>query len=109
MLTTVLIVIHILIAVLLTLIILLQEGDGGGLGGMLGGGNSMFSATGGQSFLTKATTVLAVLFVITSLSIAKLSSVKKNRSLLKEDIKAQTEMTETQDAPDGDQTDSTPE
>ncbi len=99
MLTTVLIVIHIIIAVLLTLIILLQEGDSGGLGGMLGGGNSMFSATGGQSFLTKATTVLAILFVVTSLSIAKLSSNKKSDSLLKEDLK-KSEMVDTQEDSD---------
>ena len=47
----------------------------------------MFSATGGQSFLTKTTTILAIIFVITSLSIAKITSVKKSKSLLKEDVK----------------------
>ena len=84
---TVLIVFHIIVAILLTLIILLQEGESGGLGGMLGGGgDSMFSATGGQSFLTRTTAILAVIFVITSLSIAKITSTKKSRSVLKEDV-----------------------
>ncbi|HPQ90267.1 MAG TPA: preprotein translocase subunit SecG, partial [Candidatus Mcinerneyibacteriales bacterium] len=50
---------------------------------------------GGQSFLTKTTTILAIIFVITSLSIAKITSAKKSKSLLKEDVKQE----EVQPAP----------
>ena len=50
---------------------MLQDEQGEGIGGMFGGGGggSTFGATGG-SVLAKATTVLGVLFMVTSLAVA---------------------------------------
>jgi preprotein translocase subunit SecG len=62
---------HIVIAVLLVITVLLQPGKGGDLGSMFGGGmsDSIFGSSGAVPFLTKTTRVLAVLFIVTSLSL----------------------------------------
>lgn len=64
-------VFHIVIAVLLVITVLLQPGKGGDLGSMFGGGmsDSIFGSSGAVPFLTKTTRVLAVLFLVTSLSL----------------------------------------
>jgi preprotein translocase subunit SecG len=60
-----------IVAAALVGIILMQRSEGGGLG-MGGGGNpsSIFSARGAGDFLTRATTILATLFVILSIALA---------------------------------------
>lgn len=71
---------HIVTCVLLVLIVLLQAGKSGGLGGMFGGGGSsneaLFSAPSGSSFLKRLTTTLAIVFMLSSLSLTFLSSRK---------------------------------
>jgi len=67
-------VLHLLLCVILILVILLQPGKGGdvaaafGAGG--GGGNNLFGARGPTSMLARATTAVAVLFMITSITLA---------------------------------------
>jgi len=65
------------------LVILLQDGKGGDLVSALGGGGSqtLFGSTGATSFLTKATIVLTVIFVLTSLSLAVLKT-REQRSVI---------------------------
>ena len=70
-------VLHLLLCVLLILVILLQPGKGGDVaaafgagGGGGGGGNALFGAQGPASLLSRATTVVAVLFMITSITLA---------------------------------------
>ena len=65
--------IHILVCISLILIILVQSGKGGGLAGAFGGSSETFFGTRAGSFLTKATSFLAVLFVLTCISLAILS------------------------------------
>ena len=74
---TLLLVIHITLAILLIGSVLLQKSDGGALG--IGGnsGNLMSSRSAGN-FLTKFTTVLAFLFIITSISLTLIN--KKDNS-----------------------------
>jgi len=63
---TFLIILHFIITILLMVVILLQSSKGGGLAGVFGGGGGMgavFGGRGAASFLSKATTVLAVLFL----------------------------------------------
>jgi preprotein translocase subunit SecG len=69
---TLITVFHIVIAILLVITVLLQPGKGGDLGSMFGGGmsDSIFGSSGAVPFLTKTTRVLAVLFIVTSLSLA---------------------------------------
>jgi len=74
-----LIVLHILIAILLLGIILLQRGRSGGLIEALGGVESIFG-TKTSSFLVKTTVTLAILFFLTSISLAILSK-QRHKSL----------------------------
>jgi len=72
----VVLIVHVLVSIMLILFILLQTGKGADLGAMLGGGgaNTIFGATGATSFLSKLTTYSAVIFMITCLTLAYLSS-----------------------------------
>ncbi len=66
-------VLNIFLAILLVLIILLQKSEGGALG--LGASQESFvSSRSAGSFLTKATAVIATLFVITSISLTIISN-----------------------------------
>jgi len=70
---TLLLVIHLIACLLLVGVVLMQSGKGG-LGTALGGGGeTFFGGRGAAPFLTRATTVLAVVFMITSLSLALIS------------------------------------
>ena len=77
-------VVHIIGALLLVLVVLLQAGKGAAMGSGLGAGGSqtMFGSSGAGNFLTKLTTGLAILFMITSLTLATLSSKKESRSVM---------------------------
>jgi preprotein translocase subunit SecG len=73
-----LIIFHIIITVLLIGAVLVQKNDSDALGGLggSGGGLSMggvMSTRASKSFLSRATTLLAVLFFATSLGLAVLS------------------------------------
>jgi len=69
---TVITVLHVIISVLLILVVLLQTGKGSEVGAILGGGagQTLFGSTGGKTFFTKVTTVLAVAFMLSSLYLA---------------------------------------
>jgi len=63
----VLIVIHVIISCGLMLVVLMQSSKGEGLAGAFGGGGlsgAVFGGRGAATFLSKATTVLAILFMI---------------------------------------------
>tara|TARA_B100001057_G_C22666321_1_gene877991 strand:- start:62 stop:364 length:303 start_codon:yes stop_codon:yes gene_type:complete len=70
----VLLVINVVLAVILVIIILLQKSEGGALGIGVSQESYMFSRTAGD-FLTKATAVIATLFIICSLSLTIISRV----------------------------------
>jgi len=78
-----LLIVHILAAVLLVVVILIQRGRGGGLVESFSGVESMFG-TKTSLFLTRATTVLAVTFLVTSISLALLAA-RQSRSLISEE------------------------
>ena len=71
---------YILISVSLILIILLQQGKGSDIGSAFGGGssNAMFGSSTNSNPLTKATAVLAAVFLILSLSITYISRASLN-------------------------------
>ena len=72
---TFLLVVQAIIAACLVTVILMQRSEGGGLG--MGGSPSGFmSARGAADFLTRATTILASLFVLLSIVLAVLASVE---------------------------------
>ena len=68
----ILLVVNVVLAVILIIIILLQKSEGGALGIGVSQESYMFSRTAGD-FLTKATAVIATLFIICSLSLTIIS------------------------------------
>ena len=63
-------IVHVLVCMLLIGAVLLQSGKGGGLAGSIGGGMGSSSVLGGRTattFLSKATTVLATVFMVSCL------------------------------------------
>ena len=66
---------HIIVCIALILIVLLQTGKGADMGAAFGGGSSqtLFGSTGASTFLSKATTAAAVVFMLTSLTLAYMS------------------------------------
>lgn len=64
-----LLVVHAIIAFVLVVVILMQRSEGGGLG-MGGSPAGLMSARGAADFLTRATTILATLFVLLSIALA---------------------------------------
>ena len=68
----ILLVLNIIFAIILVLIILMQKSEGGALGIGVSQENMMFSKTAGN-FMTKATAVIATLFIICSLALTIIS------------------------------------
>ena len=65
--------IHLILALLLIVIVLLQRSEGGGLG-MGGGGGGAVSSRAAATALTKATWILAIAFIITSITLTILAA-----------------------------------
>jgi preprotein translocase subunit SecG len=84
--STFVIVIHIIVAVALILIVLLQTGKGADMGAAFGGGGSqtLFGSTGISTFLSRLTTIAAIVFMLTSLGLAYLSSHRSGKSVMSE-------------------------
>lgn len=70
------IILHVIVCIALIMIVLLQTGKGADMGAAFGGGASqtLFGSTGASTFLSKATTAVAIVFMLTSLVLAYLSS-----------------------------------
>lgn len=70
--TTLLIVLHVLVCIALIIIVLLQAGKGAEIGASFGAGASqtVFGAGGGKSFMGKLTASAAIIFMLTSLTLA---------------------------------------
>ncbi len=82
---------HILVCIGLMAVILLQSGKGGGLAGTFGAGSSqtLFGGRGAANFLSRATTTLAVIFFVTSLTLGLQASHSAGgrRSLIQEEAR----------------------
>jgi preprotein translocase subunit SecG len=76
MLTTFLEIIHVSVCLFLILVVLLQQGKGGGMGAAFGGGatQQVFGGRGAGNLLTRATAICAGIFMLTSVSLAYVSS-----------------------------------
>lgn len=79
------IILHSIVCVLLVICILMQSGRGGGLTESFAAAENMFGAKTNE-LMVKATTVLAVLFMVLSLTLAHFSS-RENLSLVDRLIK----------------------
>ena len=69
------IIVHVLVCFLLVLIVLLQRGKGASMGAAFGGSSqTIFGSSGPGTFLGKITTLIALVFMITSLYLAYFSA-----------------------------------
>lgn len=100
---------HVLVSVLLVLVVLLQSGRAADLAGAFGGAGSQtaFGPRGAATFLSKATTFLAVVFMATSLALAMVSGSARSQSLAEGAAKPSSE--QTQPATPGPAQESSPE
>ncbi len=80
---------HILLCFILILVVLLQSGRAADLAGAFGGSGSQtaFGPRGAATFLSKATTYAAILFMVTSLVLAIKASQPTAGSVLEEGTK----------------------
>jgi preprotein translocase subunit SecG len=76
------IIIHVIVCLVLIAVVLLQAGRGGGMSDMIGSGQpqSLFG-TQTNEFMTRATEVCAIVFVITSLALGIMST-QRGKSLV---------------------------
>jgi preprotein translocase subunit SecG len=76
-----LIVVHVFVCLVLVAVILLQAGRGGGLSDIAGSQPQSILGTQTNAFMTRATEVCAVVFIVTSLSLGILSA-RQGKSLM---------------------------
>ncbi|MCB1828222.1 MAG: preprotein translocase subunit SecG [Coxiellaceae bacterium] len=69
-------IVHVLVAIAIVALVLVQHGKGADVGAAFGSGsaNTMFGSQGHMPFLMKLTSVLAIIFFATSLSLSYMSS-----------------------------------
>ncbi len=82
--SSIIIGLHVSVCILLILIVLLQSGKGAEMGASIGGGGSQtfFGAAGPANILTKITTGVAIIFMVTSLTLAYLSGHQADSSVM---------------------------
>lgn len=79
-------IIHIIVSILLIIVVLLQPGKSGDLGSIFGGGTSesIFGSSGAVPFLVKVTRGLAILFMLTSLTLGYFAASTTGKSVVKD-------------------------
>ena len=91
----IILVLNIILAIILVVIILLQKSEGGALG--LGvSQDSFISSRSAGSFLTKATAIIATLFIITSVSLTIISKEEYSSSSVLEKVEEEKDLSEPQ-------------
>ncbi len=81
---TILVIIHIIVCFLLVCTVLLQQGKGAEVGAVFGSSEAIFGSTGPTTFLSKMTSALAILFMLTSLSLTYLASHRGAESVMQD-------------------------
>jgi preprotein translocase subunit SecG len=83
---TMILIVHVIVSLALILIVLLQTGKGAEMGASFGGSNqTVFGSRGSATFMSKITTGAAILFMLTSLSLAYFSS-QRMTSIMKDTV-----------------------
>lgn len=75
---------HIIACIILVLSVLLQQGKGAEVGAVFGSSEAVFGSSGPASLLSKITTAVAVVFMVTSLSLTYLAAHDDGGSVMKE-------------------------
>src|SRR3990170_334093 len=86
-------ILHLLVTLGLILIVLLQSGKGADIGAAFGGGSSqtVFGGRGAATFLSKLTSALAILFMLTSLTLTILASQRGSSTVVGEETSKSTQ------------------
>ena len=75
-------IVHVIVCIVLILVVLLQAGKGASMGAVFGGSSqTIFGSSGPGTFLGKMTTAVAIIFMLTSLSLSYSAS-RKGSSLM---------------------------
>jgi preprotein translocase subunit SecG len=75
-------IIHVVVSVGLILVVLLQTGKGAEVGAVFGGSSStIFGSSGAGNFLTRLTTGMAIVFMITSLTLGYFAGKKPTATI----------------------------
>ena len=91
----VILILNIILAVLLIVVVLMQKSEGGALG--IGSSQDSFiSSRSAGGFLSKATAVIATLFIITSISLTIMSKEEFSGSSVLEKIEEKEDLSEPQ-------------
>lgn len=91
---TLLVVIHIVVSVFLVAVILIQPGKGDAGIGFGSSSQSIFGSKGAGNFLTKTTTVCAVVFLATSFFLTRSRIQQYNKSVITDEAVQATSTTE---------------
>ena len=87
---TLLVAIHILVCVFIIAIVLLQHGKGADIGATFGGASqTLFGTEGPVPLLNKITTVAAVVFMLTSITLAYLSAHRSSGTVMRKVVEQQ--------------------
>ena len=90
---------HVAVSVILILVVLLQAGKGANMGAVFGGSSqTVFGSSGPGSFLGKMTTVVAAVFMLTSLALSY-SATHKASSVMEKAQQAQQQTAPAEKAP----------
>jgi preprotein translocase subunit SecG len=75
-------ILHVLVCVGLILVVLLQTGKGAEVGAVFGGSSStIFGSSGAGNFLTRLTTAMAIVFMVTSLALGYLTAQRPSATI----------------------------
>src|SRR5262245_47937768 len=75
-------IIHVIVSIGLILVVLLQTGKGAEVGAVFGGSSStIFGSSGAGNFLTRLTTGMAIVFMITSLTLGYFAGKKPTSTI----------------------------
>ncbi|HDZ89706.1 MAG: preprotein translocase subunit SecG [Deltaproteobacteria bacterium] len=98
--TPIIIILHVCVCVALILIVLLQKGKGAGMGAAFGGSSqTVFGSAGATTFLHKVTTIVAVVFMLTSLGLSLLFGRGSTSSIMEDVTPSQAPAAQTTAAP----------
>ncbi|MDZ7699111.1 MAG: preprotein translocase subunit SecG [Deltaproteobacteria bacterium] len=97
----IILIIHVAVCIALILIVLVQKGKGAGMGAAFGGSSqTVFGSAGATTLLHKVTTIVAVIFMLTSLGLSFFIG-RGGPSSIMEDVTPTTQTQQTTEAPAG--------
>ncbi len=95
-------IIHVLVSIGLILVVLLQTGKGAEVGAVFGGSSAtIFGSSGAGNFLTRLTTGMAIVFMMTSLTLGYFAGKKPTATIFDNRAPARPTVPAPQNSPAG--------